>query len=199
MLLCRITYESTREIKTYQIFESMPLYFIYLFFFWKEHKIRFEGATFLWFADGLIQPGRFHLQDVLNTNWLHMWRPSRLTATHSGLKYLVWIHAAPLLLQLKVCLRGDTVPRLFVVAKGGGGAAHTRMSWLLPRHSNRPCLQWSELNSWVLLALQLLQTYWRIASKQAGSSAAPLPPLSLSFPVKSYPELCSWDCLWTAH
>ncbi len=29
-----------------------------------------------------------------------------------------------------------------------GRSAHTRMSWLMPRHSNGSCLHWSGLNSW---------------------------------------------------
>lgn len=60
MLLCRITYESTREIKTYQIFESMRLYF-----FGITIRNIFEGVS--WLADGLIKSAGFTYTTLTET------------------------------------------------------------------------------------------------------------------------------------
>lgn len=54
-----------------------------------------------------------------------------------------------------------------------GRSAHTRMSWLMPRHSNGSCLHWSGLNSWPFSACHLWNgcccRHIKGLQKQAGS------------------------------
>lgn len=48
---------------------------------------------------------------------------------------------------LKICFwKANTLP--WVAHSCLGRSSHTRMSWLMPHHSNRSCLCWSGMNSW---------------------------------------------------
>lgn len=144
MLLCRITtYKYTREIKTYEICGV----------FCNEFAPFSKNKSLCLSLQLLTSKGGGGVCDCL-------WFYRACCGSQMSCLYYIFFCAFTI---LNLCFGTNSSDLLLsylkdlslrdehsaaVVSSCSGRSSHTRMSWLVPRHSNRSCLRWSGLNSW---------------------------------------------------